>query len=61
MASETEAFLKGIRDPESVELVDALVMECLIGFFQRALRPLVHSLKSSGLPGTAGSASSAAH
>lgn len=46
MAADTQAFLEGLDTEEDRQLVDALVMECLVGFFQRALRPLISSLNS---------------
>jgi hypothetical protein len=46
MAAETQAFLEQLDTEDDRELVDALVMECLVGFFQRALRPLISSLNS---------------
>ena len=46
MAEDTQAFLEGLDTEEDRQLVDALVMECLVGFFQRALRPLISSLNS---------------
>lgn len=47
MAAETQAFLEGLNTEEDRNLVDQLVMECLIGFFQRALQPLIGLLNST--------------
>lgn len=55
MAAETQAFLEGLDTEEDRQLVDALVMECVVGFFQRALRPLISSLSSTAAtPATGG-------
>ena len=50
MATDTQAFLEQLDREEDRNLVDGLVMECLIGFFQRALRQLQTSLKSIERP-----------
>lgn len=50
MAGETQAFLEGLDTADDRDLVDALVMECVIGFFRHALRPLVTFLSSTGSP-----------
>lgn len=47
MARETQTFLEGLQDETDRELVDQLVMEALIGFFQQALKRLTDSLRSS--------------
>jgi hypothetical protein len=46
MADETRAFLEQLDTQDDREAVDTLVMECLIGFFRLALRPLVTSLSA---------------
>jgi hypothetical protein len=47
LAAETETFLEGLNTEEDRQLVDVLVMECLLGFFRRALHSLETSLKST--------------
>lgn len=61
LAAETQAFLEQLDTQDDRELVDALVMECLVGFFQRALRPLVSSLSSISDPPAAAPSQSAVH
>ena len=46
MATDTQSFLEQLDREEDRNLVDGLVMECLVGFFQHALRQLQTSLKS---------------
>lgn len=50
MARDTQAFLEGLQGEDDRELVDRLVMETLIGFFQQALQRLNASLKYSASP-----------
>jgi hypothetical protein len=47
MARDTQHFLEALQDEADRDLVDQLVMECLIGFFQRALQRLTDSLRST--------------
>jgi hypothetical protein len=46
LARDTQAFLEGLQDEADRELVDQLVMETLVGFFQQAVRRLTSSLQS---------------
>ena len=50
LANETQAFLESLNTEGDRQLVDQLVMECLIGFFQRALQPLLGLLNSTSEP-----------
>lgn len=52
MARDTQSFLENLDSEDDRQLVDQLVMEFLLDFFRRALRPLLTSLRSSEKPVT---------